>query len=50
MTLNKDRQVGMRMYKNPNDHFRLASTSSSRHKTLNKCWFNVGPPSTSLEH
>ena len=23
-------------------------TLHSRHKTLNQCWFNVGPPSTEL--
>ena len=21
----------------------------NRHKTLNQCWFNVGPPSTTLD-
>ena len=28
---------------------RMYRPRPSRHNTLNQCWFNVGPPSTTLD-
>ena len=30
-------------------HYLRAEVAQSGHKTLNQCWFTVGPPSTTLD-